>query len=104
MSQMGSDRRLEAVGRGMLLAWWAGQQPDRPAIVSPRGTRTFAELNDKANRLARALRRRGVRPRSALALISGNLPEFSEVYFAVQRSGISPSLSTFTEEKFAVMS
>ena len=29
---------------GMVAAYWARQQPDVPAIVSPHGDRTFAEL------------------------------------------------------------
>ena len=71
-----------------LLAWWAQQQPDRPAIISPHGTRTFAELNAKCNQLVRALRRRGVGRGDSVALISGNLPEFSEVSFGTQRGGL----------------
>ena len=38
------------------LAEWALRTPDRIAIVSPAGNRTFAELNANANRLVRALR------------------------------------------------
>ncbi len=88
MTEAGTDERLEYAQRGMLLAWWARQQPDAPAIISPWGSRTYSELNAKANQLARALRARGVTPGSSAALISGNLPEFSEVSFATQRSGI----------------
>lgn len=88
MTDVAADPRLAAAGRGMLLAWWAEQQPDAPAIISPFGNRTYQELNGEANRLARALRRRGVGPRSALALIAGNRPAFSEVVAATQRAGI----------------
>jgi long-chain acyl-CoA synthetase len=88
VTDVGTDPRLEYAEKGMLLAWWAQQHPDRPAIISPWGNRTFAELNARANQLARALRARGVEPGGATALISGNLPEFSEVSFACQRSGL----------------
>ncbi len=88
MTDVGTDPRLEYAGKGMLLAWWAQQHPDRPAVISPWGNRSFAELNANANRLARALRRRGVEPGGATALIAGNLPEFSEVVFACQRTGL----------------
>jgi long-chain acyl-CoA synthetase len=88
VTDVGTDPRLEYAGRGMLLAWWAQQQPDRPAIISPHGTRTFAELNAKCNQLVRALRRRGVERGDSVALISGNLPEFSEVSFGTQRGGL----------------
>ncbi|HXR54597.1 MAG TPA: AMP-binding protein [Acidimicrobiales bacterium] len=87
MTEVGTDPRVEYAGRGMLLAWWAQQQPDRPAVISPWGNRTFAELNAKSNQLARSLRRRGVGAKDSLALISGNLPEFSEVSFGSQRAG-----------------
>jgi long-chain acyl-CoA synthetase len=70
------------------LSDWAATQPDVAAIVSPLGRRTFRELDANANRLARALRRRGLGPGDAVALLSGNRPEFAEVYFACQRSGL----------------
>ena len=88
MTEVDTDPRLEYAGRGMLLAWWAQQQPDRPAFISSSGTRTFAELNAGCNQLVRALRRRGVGTGDAIALISGNRPEFSEVSFATQRGGL----------------
>ncbi len=53
------DGLLDHLLRGTLLTWWAEQQPDRLAIVSEHGDRTFAELDRRANQLVRALRRRG---------------------------------------------
>jgi long-chain acyl-CoA synthetase len=88
LTEVETDPRLEYAGRGMLLAWWAKQQPDRPAVISPWGSRTFAELNAKSNQLARALRARGATASDSVALISGNLPEFSEVTFGCQRAGL----------------
>lgn len=70
------------------LSDWAATQPDVDAIVSPKGRRTFGELDANVNRLARALRRRGLGPGDAVALLSGNRPEFAEVFFACQRSGL----------------
>jgi len=84
----GLDPRLQFAMRGMSIAWWAEQHPDYPAFTSPAGNRTFAELNGRANQLARALRRRGVTAEDSGALLSGNRPEFSETVFAAQRSGI----------------
>ncbi|MCF8470993.1 MAG: hypothetical protein K9G30_09435 [Parvibaculum sp.] len=48
--------REDAAAAGMILAWHSAQTPDRPAIISGQGNRTFAELNAKANRLVRAIR------------------------------------------------
>ena len=88
MTEASTDPLLEPAERGMLLAWRAHQQPDVPAIIGPSGSLTFAELNARSNRLARALRRRGLQTNDAVALISGNRTEFSEVSFACQRSGL----------------
>src|SRR5580658_3414212 len=82
------DQRIQYAMRGMLIAWWADQQPGVPAFVSPAGDRTFAQLNGRSNQLARALRARGVQAGDSATLLSGNRPEFSETVFAAQRSGL----------------
>ena len=66
---------------------WAERRPDATAVVSPSGDRTFAQLDSGANRLARALRRRGLQTGDPVALICGNAPEFVEVAQACQRAG-----------------
>ncbi|MGH9006855.1 MAG: AMP-binding protein, partial [Acidimicrobiales bacterium] len=82
------DQRAARAATGMLLAHWAAERPDAPAIVAPSGTRTFAGLNANANRLARALRARGLVPGDAVALICSNRHEFAETAAAAQRSGL----------------
>src|SRR5688500_16520595 len=73
----------------MTLAYWAGQlSDDQAAIVSPHGDRTFAELNANANRLARALRGRGLSPGDGVAILCANRAEFAEVLAATQRAGL----------------
>ena len=72
----------------MLTALWAARQPERTAIFSVDGDRTFAELNANANRLVRALRARGVQPGDGVALMSANRPEFVETWVAAQRAGL----------------
>jgi long-chain acyl-CoA synthetase len=69
------------------LTHWAAEQPDALAVVSSGGDRTFAELDTAANRLARALRRRGLEPGDAIALVAGNQPVFVETVYACQRAG-----------------
>jgi long-chain acyl-CoA synthetase len=82
------EERREAAAAGMTLAWWAGRHPDAPAIVSPAGNRTFAELNRRTNQLARALRRMGLQAGDGIALLCTNRPEVAEVYFAAHRTGL----------------
>ncbi len=82
------ERFIEAVTKGMSLAYWAERQPEVMAVVSPHGDRTFAELNANANRLVRALRARGLTAGDSAALMCANRPQFPEVIAAVQRSGI----------------
>jgi long-chain acyl-CoA synthetase len=73
---------------GMTLAVFARHIPSAPAVLSPAGDRTFRELNDSANRLARALRVRGLRSDDSVALLCGNRPEFVEVIYACLRAGL----------------
>ncbi len=81
------ERRTRFSRNGMTLAWWAEQRPDEPAFVAPSGSRTFAQLNGNANRLVRALRRRGLGDGDAIALACGNRAEFAETVNAASRAG-----------------
>src|SRR5262245_56530911 len=76
-----------AAKRGMVLALWAERLGDVPAILSEHGDRTFASLNGQTNQLVRALRRRGLRPGDAVALMLANRPEWAEVVAATNRAG-----------------
>jgi long-chain acyl-CoA synthetase len=82
------EERAAASAVGMLHAWWAERIPDRPAVISPQGDRTYGELNANVNRLTRALRARGLRPGDAVALMCTNRPEFLEVLYAANRTGL----------------
>jgi long-chain acyl-CoA synthetase len=76
-----------ALQRGMAIAHFAALQGDAPAILSPFGTRTFAELNARANQLVRRLRAAGLREHDAVAVVSKNRPAFVETYAATLRAG-----------------
>jgi long-chain acyl-CoA synthetase len=76
-----------AADRGMLAAYWAAERGDERALISDAGDRTFNQLNANANRLARALRARGLQTGDGVALMSANRPEFAETLAAVQRAG-----------------
>ncbi|MEZ5218224.1 MAG: AMP-binding protein [Ilumatobacteraceae bacterium] len=88
MTSAPADDRATMQAQGMGLAWWAKRDPHRAAIVSPKGDRTFAELNARANQLARALRARGVSAGDSVALMCGNRPEFAETINACLRIGV----------------
>ena len=83
------ERRKELATKGLVLQYWAEELPaDRLAIISDYGTRTFKELDTRANQLVRALRARGLGSGDSVALICTNRPEFVEVYVAVHRAGM----------------
>ena len=82
------DDLLAFADRGMAVAWHAARRPDLPALITPTQTVTYAELNRRANRLARALRRRGLQRGDAVALLCSNRVEFVEVLLATQRTGL----------------
>jgi long-chain acyl-CoA synthetase len=82
------DELLAFADRGMAVAWHAARQPDTPALITPTETVTYAELNWRANRLARALRSRGLQRGDAVALLCSNRAEFVEVLLATQRTGL----------------
>src|SRR4051812_38233321 len=81
------DTLNAAADRGLLNAFWAERRPDRVAIYSEAGNRTFAELDTNANRLVRALGARGVQAGDGVALLCANRPEFAETVVAVRRAG-----------------
>lgn len=83
-----TDDLATAAACGMTPAYYAAQAPQRLAIISDLGNRTFAELNGNANRLVRALRARGVVAGDALALVCANRPEFAEAMAAATRMGL----------------
>jgi long-chain acyl-CoA synthetase len=72
----------------MGLAVWAELLPRVVAIRAGDQSRTFDELNARANQLTRALRARGLRAGEGVALLCSNRCEFAEVYAATRRAGL----------------
>ena len=62
--------------------------PAKPALLTDTGVRTWAELDARVNRLARALRRRGLERGDRVAILLGNCAEYFEVYFGCARAGL----------------
>jgi fatty-acyl-CoA synthase len=81
-------RHMDAGPRTLTPTWHAEHTPDAPAIVmgSTGETTTYAELDDRSRRLARALRSRGVRAGDHVAILMENCRAYLEVAWAAQRS------------------
>ena len=77
-----------ALETGTLSSLYARLKPDATAIYSQRGDRTFKELNDNINRLARLLREQGLGPEDGIAIMCGNRAEYIEAFSAAMRIGM----------------
>ncbi len=82
------QKLFAAMRNGMTSAVWAELLPDAPAVVDEYRTRTFAELNARANQLARALRARGLHAGDGVALLCSNRAEYVETLAATRRAGM----------------
>ncbi|MFD5806836.1 amino acid adenylation domain-containing protein, partial [Streptomyces sp. NPDC127020] len=65
----------------------AARTPDAVAVVSGDQSMTYGELNERANRLARVLKRRGVRPESVVAVLMDRSAELVVALLAVLKAG-----------------
>ncbi len=74
----GSASRIAALRHG-----------DLPAIADDRGELTFSELDERVNRLANALRARGLGPGSSVGVLCRNHRQLLIVGFAVARAGLN---------------
>ena len=87
---------VDAAQTGMTLAFHAQERPDRMAVSSNYGVRTFSELNARVNQLARVLRQAGLQPDDGVAMLLVNRPEFLEVYYACMRAGLRITCLLYT--------
>ncbi|MFI6220495.1 (2,3-dihydroxybenzoyl)adenylate synthase [Nocardia salmonicida] len=78
---------------GDLLRDTARVQPQRPAVLSDAGTRTYAELDAAADRMAHGLLALGINPGDRVIVQLPNIPEFATALFGVLRAGIIPVLT-----------
>jgi len=69
------------------IAGHAASRGERAAIVDDRGTRTYAELDERANRLAHVLADRGVTRGERVAVMLPNSSEWFEANTAIARLG-----------------
>jgi len=71
----------------VLLADAVADRPDAAAIVDDRGTTTWAELDDRVERLVHALRASGIASGDRVATMLGNQAEMIEVSLACAHGG-----------------
>ena len=71
----------EYIAAGMGIAYHAQNYPEKKAIISEHGERTFQELNENSNKFANFLRKKGLKSADAVAILSKNRPEFLEALF-----------------------
>jgi len=71
----------------VLLAEAVADRPDAPAVVDERGTTTWAELDDRVERLVHALRARGIESGDRIVTMLGNQAEMIEVSLACAHGG-----------------
>jgi len=68
--------------------WVEAGQGDRPCLLSPSETLTYAELNERVNRIANVLTRDlGMVPGNRVLLRAANNPMMVATYFAVIKAG-----------------
>lgn len=73
---------------------------DRPALVNGDVKRTWAELDDRASRLAEAMQNTGLKPDSKVGFFLFNSNEYIEAYFAVLKiRGVAVNINYRYREK-----
>jgi len=70
-----------------LIAGWATANPGGAALVDERGTITWAQFDDRVNRLINGLRDAGLQPGDTFAVMCGNQHEFFEASAASAHGG-----------------
>ena len=73
-----------------IVAFWAGQQPDRAAIDHEGVQISWAELDRRTNRLARAYEQLGVKQDDFVTIALPNGIEFFEACLATWKAGATP--------------
>jgi bile acid-coenzyme A ligase len=81
---------MAAISLSRILAHWVAQQPDRVAVSHEGREVTFAQLEARSNRLARAYAQLGVQPDDFVTIALPNSIAFFEACFALWKLGATP--------------
>ncbi len=82
-----ADRPVPTASIPALFAAQAAGTPDAPAVRADGRELTYAELDQRANQLARVLRGQGVGPERVVALAVARSVEYVVAFLAVQKAG-----------------
>jgi acyl-CoA synthetase (AMP-forming)/AMP-acid ligase II len=86
--EVGASDRVLPISTAALLDWPARTFPGRVAIVCGERRITFADFDDRINRLANALLDLGLDDNARVAVLIENSPEAVEVRFAIMKAGL----------------
>lgn len=82
---LGAPRRLPGIG------YWTAKgaylHPERTALISPEGTRTYRDLEAEVHRTAETLRTRGISHGDRVGILMLNDPRYVDLLFACGRLG-----------------
>jgi len=65
----------------------AQRRPEAVLVVESSGQRTYGQIEEKANRIARALLDQGTRPGDRVALLCANSSAYIEAYYGILKAG-----------------
>jgi acyl-CoA synthetase (AMP-forming)/AMP-acid ligase II len=66
---------------------WSGKTPDKAALIDGGRVVTYAQLNDRSNRIANTLVAAGVRPGSQVGFPGKNSAAFFEIWVGANKAG-----------------
>jgi long-chain acyl-CoA synthetase len=73
----------------VLTASFAASRGDELALADDMGTRTWAELDERVNRLIHSFRSAGISAGDTIAIVAGNCNEWFETAFACANAGVT---------------
>ncbi len=74
---------------GSYFNWPVKRWPDKIAVISKTERLTFAQIDERINRLANGLRSLGLKKPKRIGVLLANSPRFIEVRFAFQKAGLT---------------